>query len=234
MHRSFEDSLDKLRTRLIRMGSIVEEQVEFSFRAVLKGDEQIARLVMERDDKVDKLDMKIDKQCQKIFALHQPVASDLRLLLVALKINNELERIGDLAFNISRNLLEQPHLPQLAEQLGLERLTQGVHTMVKGSLDAFVNNDPELAYQIMRTDNHIDSLTKEIFSDTIALMKKDSSVIDPAVGMLMVLRNLERMADQSANVCENVIFLVEAKLVRVNHNGDEEQSFSPESDRDDD
>jgi len=188
---------------------------------------------MERDDKVDKLDMKIDKQCQKIFALHQPVASDLRLLLVALKINNELERIGDLAFNISRNLLEQPTLPALAEKLGLERLTQGVHTMVKGSLDAFVNNDPTLAYQIMRTDNHIDSLTKEIFRDTISLMKQDSTVIDPAVGMLMVLRNLERMADQSANVCENVIFLVEAKLVRVNHNGEEEQ-LNPDNEKDED
>jgi phosphate transport system protein len=214
MHRSFEDSLDKLRTRLIRMGSIVEEQVEFSFRAVLKGDEQVARLVMERDDKVDKLDMKIDKQCQKIFALHQPVASDLRLLLAALKINNELERIGDLAFNVARNLLEQPSLPTLAERLQLERLTQGVHTMVKGSLDAFVNNDPELAYQIMRTDNQIDHLTKEIFDDVVAVMKKEPEQIDNGVGMLMVLRNLERMADQSANICENVVFLVEAKLVR--------------------
>ncbi len=232
MHRSFEDSLDKLRTRLIRMGSIVEEQVEFSFRAVLKGDEQIARLVMERDDKVDKLDMKIDKQCQKIFALHQPVASDLRLLLVALKINNELERIGDLAFNIARNLIEQPALPRIAEKLALERLTQGVHTMVKGSLDAFVNNDPELAYQIMRTDNHIDSLTKEIFDDTVSLMKRDASVIDPSVGILMVLRNLERMADQATNICENVIFLVEAKLVRSLH--DESTMNNADNERDDD
>lgn len=232
MHRSFEDSLDKLRTRLIRMGSIVEEQVEFSFRAVLKGDEQIARLVMERDDKVDKLDMKIDKQCQKIFALHQPVASDLRLLLAALKINNELERIGDLAFNIARNLTEQPSLPHIAGTLHLERLTQGVHTMVKGSLDAFVNNDPELAYQIMRTDNHIDALTKEIFDDTVSLMKRDASVIDPAVGMLMVLRNLERMADQATNICENVIFLVEAKLIRSIHNGEDEHPFDPEKDND--
>jgi phosphate transport system protein len=231
MHRSFEDSLDKLRTRLIRMGSIVEEQVEFSFRAILKGDEQVARLVMERDDKVDKLDMKIDKQCQKIFALHQPVASDLRLLLAALKINNELERIGDLAFNIARNLIEQPSLPEVAERLHLERLTQGVHTMVKGSLDSFVNNDPELAYQIMRTDNHIDSLTKEIFDETVAMMKQDASIIDAGVGMLMVIRNLERMADQAANICENVIFLVEAKLVR-SVSADDETAFSFDSDKD--
>ena len=123
MHRSFEDSLDKLRTRLIRMGSIVEEQVEFALKCVLDGNQELARLVMERDDKVDKLDMKIDKQCQKIFALHQPVASDLRLLLAALKINNELERTGDLAYNVARNLIEQPNLPTIALKMNLQRLT---------------------------------------------------------------------------------------------------------------
>ena len=215
MHRSFEDSLDKLRTRLIRMGSIVEEQVEYALRATLDGSREVAQLVMERDDKVDKLDMKIDKQCQKIFALHQPVASDLRLLLAALKINNELERTGDLAYNVARNVLEYPDLPRIAEQMQLQRLTHGVHTMVKGSLDAFVNNDPELAYQIMRTDNQIDAMTKDIFNATVAYMKTDVNVIDACVGMLMVLRNLERMADQATNICENVIFLVEAKLVKM-------------------
>ena len=97
MHRGFEDELDKLRTRLVRMGSIVEEQVEFAFRALLEGNTELAKIVQERDDKVDKLDIKIDKQCQRIFALQQPVASDLRLLLAAIKINNELERIGDMA-----------------------------------------------------------------------------------------------------------------------------------------
>jgi phosphate transport system protein len=215
MHRSFEDSLDKLRTRLIRMGSIVEEQVEFALQAVLEGNQEVARLVMDRDDKVDKLDMKIDKQCQKIFALHQPVASDLRLLLAALKINNELERTGDLAYNVARNLIEQPSLPMIAQKMDLQKLTSGVHAMVKGSLDAFVNNDPALAYHIMRTDNQIDSMTKEIFDETVAYMKTDASVIDASVGLLMVLRNLERMADQATNICENVIFLVEAKLVKM-------------------
>jgi phosphate transport system protein len=216
MHRTFEDSLDKLRTRLIRMGSIVEEQVEFSLKCVLDGNQELARLVLERDEKIDKLDMKIDKQCQKIFALHQPVASDLRLLLAALKINNELERTGDLACNVVRNFLDQPTLPDIAKKMSLYRLTSGVHAMVKGSLDSFVNNDPALAYQIMRTDNQIDSMTKEIFDATVAYMKTDPSLIDSSVALLMVLRNLERMADQATNICENVIFLIEAKLVKMN------------------
>jgi phosphate transport system protein len=237
MHRSFEDSLDKLRTRIIRMGSIVEEQVEFSLRSVLEGNRELARLVMERDDKVDKLDIKIDKQCQKIFALHQPVASDLRLLLAALKINNELERTGDLAYNVARHLIEQPSVTQIAEEIGLERLTQGVHMMVKSSLDSFVNNDPALAYHIMRTDNRIDQMTKDMSEVTITLMKHDATKIDSCVAMLMILRNLERMADQSTNIGENVVFLVEAKLVRFSPNPQNEALFAldpTDTDRDDD
>lgn len=214
MHRSFEDDLDKLRTRVIRMGSIVEEQVEFAFRALTEGNTELAKLVMERDEKVDKLDMKIDKQCQKIFALHQPVASDLRLLLVALKINNELERIGDLAFNIARHslMLQEPQV--LSDRLGLQRITQGVYTMMKSCLDAFVNSDPNLALHIMRTDSQIDALERDISTTMIELMKSDVSLVEPGVQIIIILRNLERMADQATNIAENVIFLVDAKLVR--------------------
>lgn len=214
MHRSFEDDLDKLRTRVIRMGSIVEEQVEFAFRALIEGNAELAKIVMERDEKVDKLDMKIDKQCQKIFALHQPVASDLRLLLVALKINNELERIGDLAFNIARHSLAIDRPQELAERIGLQRITQGVYTMVKSSLDAFINSDPSLAMQIMRTDSQIDALERDISATMIGMMKQDVALIEPGVQVIIILRNLERMADQATNIAENVIFLVDAKLVR--------------------
>lgn len=229
MHRSFEDDLDKLRTRVIRMGSIVEEQVEFAFRALIEGNTELAKLVMERDEKVDKLDMKIDKQCQKIFALHQPVASDLRLLLVALKINNELERIGDLAFNIARHslLLKEPQ--ELSARIGLQRITQGVYTMMKSSLDAFINSDPNLALHIMRTDSQIDALERDISNTMIELMKGEVELIEPGVQIIIILRNLERMADQATNIAENVIFLVDAKLVRhvYSHDGDNDDDDGP-------
>lgn len=232
MHRSFEDDLDKLRTRVIRMGSIVEEQVEFAFRALIEGNTELAKLVMERDEKVDKLDMKIDKQCQKIFALHQPVASDLRLLLVALKINNELERIGDLAFNIARHSLMLQEPQALAERIGLEKITQGVYTMMKSSLDAFVNSDPNLALHIMRTDSQIDALERDISNTMIELMKTDVALIEPGVQIIIILRNLERMADQATNIAENVIFLVDAKLVRhvygLDNDNDDDDNPLPE------
>ncbi len=214
MHRGFEDELDKLRTRLVRMGSIVEEQVEFAFRALLEGNTELAKIVQERDDKVDKLDIKIDKQCQRIFALQQPVASDLRLLLAAIKINNELERIGDMASNVAGPVLMIDNLQKFALELGMERITQAAFRMVKASLDAFINNDPELAKHILPTDDTVDNLEREIIAEVIKRMKTDKNYIDAGVALIDVLRQIERIADHATNIAENVIFLIEARLVR--------------------
>ncbi len=215
MHRAFAENLEKLKARLIRMGSIVEEQIEFAFRALLEGRSDLAQLVLERDDKVDELDMKIDKQCQRIFALHQPVAKDLRLLLVSLKLNNELERIGDLAFNVARHSLAIPNVAQYAKEFGLERMTTGVLTMIKYSMDAFINMDTTLAEKIIQTDSQIDQLENEITRQIIAKMKENSDFIEPGIHFVVVLRNLERMADQATNIAENVIFLVNAQRTKV-------------------
>lgn len=217
MHRGFEDELDKLRTRLVRMGSIVEEQVEFAFRALLEGNAELARIVVERDEKVDKLDIKIDKQCQRIFALQQPVASDLRLLLAAIKINNELERIGDMALNVASPVLSVAGIHNFAQDLGAERITQASFRMVKASLDAFINNDPELAKHVLPTDDTVDSLEREIIADVVHKMKSDNSLIDAGVAMVDILRQIERIADHATNIAENVIFLIEARLVRHRH-----------------
>lgn len=214
MHRNFEEDLDKLRTRLIRMASIVEEQVEFALRSLLEGNTLLGQLVIERDEKVDALDIKIDAQCQRIFALHQPVASDLRLLLAALKINNELERIGDMALDIARIALEVPETQELAHTVGLERMAQATLTMVKTSIDTFVNADAELAKHLLPLDATVDELEQEIGKQLIELMQRDSRWIVPGVKLVVILRALERMADHATNIAENVIFLTEARLVR--------------------
>ncbi len=214
MHRAFAQNLEKLKARLIRMGSIVEEQIEFAFRALLEGRNDLAQLVLERDDKVDELDMKIDRQCQRIFALHQPVAKDLRLLLVSLKLNNELERIGDLAFNIARHALAIPDVARYAKEFGLERMTSGVLTMMKYSMDAFINLDTTLAEKIIQTDSQIDQLENEITQAIIQKMKADPDFIEPGIHFVIILRNLERMADQATNIAENVIFLVNAQIAK--------------------
>lgn len=229
MHRSFEDDLDKLRTRLIRMGSLVEEQVEFAFRSLLEGNAEIAKIVVERDDKVDKLDLKIDKQCQRIFALQQPVASDLRLLLAAIKINNELERIGDVAAGIAGELLRQPVISRMANELDMERITRACFRMVKASLDAFINNDPDLAKHILPTDNTVDSLERAIIADIIAYIKSDAEFIEPGVALIICARRIERIADHATNIAENVIFMLESKLVRHSRIEDEEGSLDSDS-----
>ena len=222
MNRPFEDDLDKLRTRLIRMGSLVEEQVEFALRALREGNQELARIVVERDDKVYKLDLKIDKQCQRIFALNQPVASDLRLLLAALKINNELERIGDMATNVASVVIVTPNAVQLANQIDLHRIASAAYMMLKSSLDAFINNDPDLAAHILPSDNTVDQLYEILRVDLIEVMKEDSLLVEDGAALLLALYDLERMADHATNIAENVIFLTQAKLVRhrsVNEEG---------------
>lgn len=222
MHRTFEEDLDKLRTRLIRMGSLVEEQVEFALRALRDGNQELARIVMDRDDKVDKLDLKIDKQCQRIFALNQPVATDLRLLLAAMKINNELERVGDMATNIASIVTLSPNAVELANKIDLHRLAKAAYTMLKSSLDAFINNDPELAAHILPSDTTVDQLYDVLKSELVEIMKSDVNLVSDGANLLLCLYELERMADHATNIAENVIFLTEAKLVRhraVNQEG---------------
>jgi phosphate transport system protein len=225
MNRSFDENLDKLRTRLIRMGSLVEEQVEFALTALNQGNAELARIVVERDDKVDKLDLKIDKQCQRIFALNQPVASDLRLLLAAIKINNELERIGDQAAEAAAIVLEVPGAVDLGRKVGLEPLTTKVHTMLKSSIDAFINNDTELAAHLLPADATVRDNRKEVQERIINAMKEDPALVGDGARLLIGTHVLGRIADHAANIAENVIFLVRAKLVRHRSVNDEALDF---------
>jgi phosphate transport system protein len=213
MHRHFEDDFDKLRTRLIRMGSLVEEQIEFAFKALLTGNETIANIVIERDDKVDKLDLKIDRQVQRLFALQQPVASDLRLLLAAIKINNELERIGDASLVIARLALDSD-VRSIVDRVSFERITTNTFTMVKSCLDSFVNNDAQLAKHVMSVDDTVDKLERVISDSIISIMEKDSTLVRAGAHLIIGLHNIERIADRATNIAENVIFLSEAKVVR--------------------
>ncbi|GMV52732.1 MAG: phosphate transport system regulatory protein PhoU [Chlorobi bacterium] len=214
MNRSFEEDLDKLRSRLIRMGSLVEEQVEFSFRALKEGNLELARIVTERDEKVNKLDLKIDKQCQRIFALNQPVAVDLRLLLTAIKINNELELIGDIATEIAQAVIDTPAVTELSRTIDIEPLTNAVYTMVKSSMDAFITNDPELALHILPSDDTVDALYLQKRATLIDIMTSDQATVAAGAELLLSLQDMEHMADHASNIAENVIFLVRAQLVR--------------------
>lgn len=214
MIKVFEEELDKLRTRIIKMGSLVDEQVEYAFRALNEWNVALASLVMERDGKVDKLDFKIEKQCQRIFALQQPVARDLRLIMAALQINSDLERMGDLAFNVARSVQALLPARQFVERLELTQMTDAVHTMVRHTIDSFVNNDPELAMTIMRSDLRVDQYEQRISRQIIDMMKEEPEFIEAGANLIVQLRNMERLADHATNIAEDVIFFTEAKIIR--------------------
>jgi phosphate transport system protein len=214
MHRHFEMELDQLRTMLIRMGSLVEEQIDFAVKAITEGDLTLARLVIERDKKVDEYDNAIDQHCVAIFALSQPVAIDLRLLMAALKINNELERIGDIAVNLAERVEPLQPYGAFVKTTRLREMANAARKMVVYSIDSFVNNDPELAKKILIADDEVDGYDRETFNTMVAKMKESPENVDPASHIMMASRHIERLADHATNIAEDVIFLVNAKIIK--------------------
>ena len=163
MYHYLEEELDQLRTRVIKMGSLVEEQIDFAIRSLFESNLELAKIVIERDEKVDKFDIKIDKQCQKIFALTQPVAIDLRLIMSALKLNNDLERMGDIAVNIAERTEHLEGYVELLKRVKLDEMSTNVKGMVRKTIDSFVNNDNSLAIEVIKSDDVVDDYERKIF-----------------------------------------------------------------------
>jgi phosphate transport system protein len=214
MERQFEFHLEKLRSRIIKMSSLVEEQLEFALKSFDEENPQLAELVREREENVNKLDRKIEKTCQKIIALSQPVAMDLRLVISALTINTNLERVGDLAENIARNYLKIEKKPDFIDQTKYYDMAKIVQQMIKEAIDSFNNNDPKLAREVIEFDNQLDDLFAENREIIINLMKSDPTKIDEALCVLEISRHMERIGDHATNIAEDVYFIVEAQLIK--------------------
>ncbi len=230
MERHFEQQLEKLKTRLIKMCSLVDEQVEFAIRAVDEENFELANLVIERDKKVDKFDLKIDKICQKIFALNQPVAMDLRLIMSALTINANLERIGDLSVNIAENFLILKKKPHFINKTRYIEMTKLVKEMIRNAIDSFIENDAKLAQKVIQSDNMLDQYNVENHQILKDVMRENVNDIEDAVAMLVISRQLERLGDHATNIAEDVFFIVEAQLVKHQY----EKFFLSEASEDDD
>lgn len=214
MPRHFEIELDQLRTNIIKMGSLVDEQIELALKSLLESNVELAQLVIDRDKRVDEFDNLIDKQCERIFALTQPVAIDLRLIMSALKINNELERIGDIAVNIAERVEPLRQNSDLIKRVPIAQMADQARLMVTHAIDSFVNNDPSLARNILIQDDTVDELDREIFHQLVSVMKKDANTIEAASHIMILSRHLERLADHATNIAEDVIFLVDAKIIK--------------------
>ncbi len=215
MKRHLEELEDELKYRLLHMGSLVEEMIHIAVTSLLERTPAELAQVHEREKQVNLLHIEVDDRCFKLLALYQPTADDLRFIMGAVKINADLERIGDQAVNISQStaiLLEQPQLKR--RLFDIPRMAELAKKMLKDALDAYVKRDVELARSVVERDAEEDKLKSESFHELMQLMQDDSSSIQRALGLILISRNLERIADHATNIAEDVIFMVLGKDIR--------------------
>jgi phosphate transport system protein len=231
MERLLDEFIEKLKTRVIKMCSLVDEQVQLALKSVEDEDLELALQVIEKDKKVNKYDNKIDKICQKILALTQPVAMDLRLIMSSLTINNNLERIGDIAVNIAEYIRMIEKKPSFFEQTNLQEMFILTKRMLKDSIDSYISGDEKLAKSVIESDDKLDQLNYDNHQIIINIMKNNPDNIEPGVALLVMSRQLERLGDHCTNIAEDVFFIVEANLVKHKY---EKYLFADDKDDDDD
>jgi phosphate transport system protein len=212
--RHFVEDLEQLNTKLLEMSSLVESAIQRSISAVIHKDRGAADEVFRNEARVNAIEIEVDEFAVTLLALQQPMAADLRLIVAALKINTDLERMGDLAVNIAqraRSLMEEPVIKPMIDMPHIAGLVQ---SMVRKALDAFVTRDPELARSVLASDDAVDNMRTACYHELVSFMEKDPQNIKPALDLLAVTRNLERIADHSTNIAEDVLFLVKGVDVR--------------------
>ncbi len=213
MHEHFEEELEKLNTNLLKMASLVDEQVERVFTALDTKNIEMCKGVKAKDVEIDAYDNLILAQCENILALFQPVASDLRYVMSIIMINNQLERCGDIAVNISQRIKKAFDHIDLIKESGIIEMIKKAKEMVKHSIDSFLNKDIDLAYNVIMQDNEVDKMNKQIFKVLVERMKQNPELIEPASHLIVLTRHIERLADHATNIAENLVFYIEAKIV---------------------
>ncbi len=214
MERHFDEELKNLKQKLLHMADSAQEMIGLSVKSLTERKEAFAILVFELEEKVNRMEIEIEDEVLKLLALRQPAARDLRLLTAILKINNDLERVADQAVNISEisiDLLKNTPLKPLIDIPHMAHLAQ---KMIKNSLDAFVNQDPRLAQEVCRDDDEVDRINDQVFRELLTYMMEDPKSITRAVDLILVSRNIERIADHATNISEDVIFIVEGKNIK--------------------
>ena len=212
--RHYEDELRELQHKVLEMGGFVEKQIADAVEALVTRDSDSARLTIDRDRTVNRMDVEVDDLCLRLLALHQPAARDLRLITTALKITTDLERCGDLAQNMCERVLELNSEPQLKPFIDIPRMAEISLTMLRNSLNAFVREDADLALQVCNEDDQVDQLNDQVFRELISFMMEDPRTITRAMRMTIVAKYLERIADHATNIAEMVIFMVKGKSIR--------------------
>jgi phosphate transport system protein len=227
MERRFEKELESLKTTLIRMGSVVEEQCKLAIKSVFEDDVAAAEKVIASDERINSFEIEIDNAVVDILALQQPVAGDLRLILTAQKISNDLERIGDHAVNIAESTLQLAKIAPKEPLMEIPKMADMCQSMLRDALDSFIHVSPDLARAVLKRDDIIDDLNRRMTTEVIELLQKNRKLIVGGLEVIRVSRNLERMADLATNIAEDVVFLAQARVVK--HHA-EEKKGPPEND----
>ena len=212
--RHYDDELRELQHKVLEMGGFVEKQIADAVSALVSRNSDSARLTIERDKTVNRMDVEVDDLCLRLLALHQPAGRDLRLITTALKITTDLERAGDMAENLCERVLELNAEPQLKPFIDLPRMADIALTMLRDSLDAFVREDVDLALHVCQEDDRVDALNDQIFRELLSYMIEDPKTITRAMRMNFVSKYLERIADHATNIAEMVIFMVKGQSIR--------------------
>jgi phosphate transport system protein len=212
--RSYEQQLGELRTAVLEMGGLVEQQIAQAVKALVTRDEALARATIERDHTVNRFDVEIDDLSLKLLALHQPAARDLRLITTALKITVDLERIGDMAEHIAERAVELASENPLKPYIDIPRMADLARDMLHRSLDAFVREDVALALDVCASDDLIDHLHEQLFRELLSFMAEDPTTVSRAMRLLFVSKYLERVGDHATNIAEMVIFMVKGRSIR--------------------
>ena len=215
MERHFDDELKDLNQDILRMGVFAEEAIYKSIESLKNRDREMAKSVIDGDAAIDKLELVIDDKCIELIARHQPLAKDLRFITTGMKLNTELERVADIAVDIAQRVLQIVDKPLLKPLIDIPRLTAIAQNMVKMAVDSFVKGDVELARKVILSDGEADKLRNLITEELIEkYMLKDSSTTPRAVQLLLIARFLERICDHATNIAEDVIYMVQAEVVK--------------------
>ena len=214
MERHFVEEFDRIKSKILEMGSLVEDQLRNAMTALIERNEALAHQVIENDRRVNTFDVEIDEMALECLARYQPAAKDLRFVTTAMKISSELERMSDLAENICERAIELNEEPQLKPYIDIPYMAERARLMVKESLDAFVKTDSALARKVIQDDDFVDNLMEQLFRELLSFMLENPKTISRAIRLSFIAKYIERIADHATNVAELVVYMVEGKIIR--------------------
>jgi phosphate transport system protein len=210
----FQEQLEVLKERLLVMGGLAEERVRAVVEALVDRNIDLVDAVQMGDEPINSLHIEIDNRCFKLLALHQPMAADLRAIVAGVKINTDLERVGDLAVNIAEAVRRYLLHPPVKQLIDIPRMAEIAQRMLRDALDSFVRRDVDLAQTVLNEDDKLDALKTQVFRELLTYMLQDPGTIEPGLDLILISRHLERIGDHATNIAEDVIFMVSARDVR--------------------